>query len=255
MSTAYAEVPAPKPVEQILDPVALVLGDALREGIWTAAATASRSQQRALGFSELGTACQRRLGYRLRGTPASHWADPLKSTVGTGVHLILAEYFRRLDAGTGRYLVEHPVSYRGIHGTVDLFDRRRKVAVDWKTKSLAKIKRARREGPSPDYITQVHGYGTALRSQGEDVTHVAIVYVPVDGELGDIYVWVERLDQAVVDKAIARVEDIGSRSQPASSIPASPSPLCGWCPFYNPLLAEASATACPGSNEIKEIAS
>lgn len=250
MSTGgYAEIPAPQAAEPPeLDPLTLVLGDAIRDSIWTASATASRSQQAAIGFSEIGAACSRKLAYRLRSTPAVSHADPLKSIVGTGGHLILAEYFRRLDAGTGRYLVEQDVSYRGIPGTVDLYDRRRRVALDWKFKELAKVKRARREGPSTDYVIQVHGYGTALRAAGEDVSHVAIVYIPVNGVLADIYVWLRPLDSSIVDAAISALPT----SRDPLATPASPSPLCGWCPFHNPNLAQPTALACPGKNESKE---
>lgn len=252
MSGDYAAVPAPQATEAPeLDPLALVLADAIRDQIWTASATSSRSMQAEVGFSELGTACPRRLAYRLRGAaPVSH-ADPLRSVVGTGGHLILAEFYRRIDAGTGRYLVEEPVWYRGVPGTADLFDRRRKVVIDWKFKALAKVRRARREGPSSDYRIQVHGYGTALRARGEDVTHVAIAYIPVDGDLADIYIWIEPLDPSIVDAAISA---LASMAVDPVTAPASPSPLCGWCPHHNPSLTQPTQTACPGKNEIKETA-
>lgn len=247
--TDFAPLPSPDQLPPLAtagyDPIAAILADAIREAIWTGEATSKRSLQKSIGFSELGQSCDRRLAHKLTGTPASNHPDPLKAIVGTGGHLILADYFTRLDAGTNRYLVEQKVSYRGINGTVDLFDRRRKVAIDWKFKANSKIKRLKREGvanSNPGYVTQVQGYGAALASTGEDVEEVALAFIPVDGLLSDIYVWRAPLDTTPVDEAIARLDLINGPDKAKATV----GPLCPWCPYYRPGFTGDLTVACGG---------
>lgn len=254
---SQAEVAKAQASPALQDTAGLVLAESIRDAIWTAEASTARSQQKAVGFSEIGQDCERRLALKMAGAPETNYSDPLKAMVGTGGHLILAEHFRRLNAMVGRerYLVEQPVSYRTVPGTVDLFDRRIGTVVDWKFKALAKIKalakKPLREGIGGNsYYVQAHGYGTALAMAGETVKDVALVFVPVDGTLADIYVWREPLDVGVADGAINRVEDIRHRyvdRGQAGQAPMFPTPLCGWCPFHRPGWTGDLNTACPGN--------
>ncbi len=72
----------------------------LQNVIRHAAANAPRSLQSALGPSEVGLPCRRRLAYRLldwldeKPNPDS---DPLPSTMGTAYHAWLAEAFERAN--------------------------------------------------------------------------------------------------------------------------------------------------------------
>jgi len=223
--------------------MALAVASHVADILFMESATSPRSLQERIGFSEVGGDCDRRLAHRLRGTPRLNFPDPLASLLGTFIHDGLAEVFRRRDAGSGRYLVEHRVEYKGIRGTVDLFDRRLKLAIDWKTKPLAKIKRIRAGGPSPDYVIQLQGYGAALKAAGEDVHEVALVFLPVDGTLSDIHVWRSPLDISIADKAIARFVTLEGRD--VIDVPATPSNLCPWCPWYRPGSADLSIS-CPG---------
>lgn len=226
-----------------LDAHALVLGEALKDRIHTLSATAPRSQQAALGFSEVGQPCARRLSHRLAGTPVVHRADPLPALFGTGLHQVLAEGFARLDAPVGRYLLEQSVAYRGITGCCDGYDRRLRTVWDWKTTTLRNLGRVRREGPPPGSVVQVQGYAAGLVAAGEDVDAVALVYLPRDGALEEMYVWRGPFDRSVIDAAIDRVE--GLRGSDPAQVPASVTPLCGWCPFYRRGHTDL-ATACPG---------
>jgi PD-(D/E)XK nuclease superfamily len=225
----------------------LLLGDHLRDALWTAAMTSPRTLQVTLGASEIGGECDRQMAYRALGTPPVNHADPLRALVGLGVHLQLADMFRRLDGGSGRYLVEERVSYRGVPGTVDLFDRRRHAVIDWKSTTKAKIRRIARDGPPGKYVVQGQTYGAALEARGETVTHVAMCYVPVDSDLSDVVAFVFPYDRAKADAAIDRWEQVRetAATSGASGIQATPTRLCPWCSHYRPASSDLD-TGCPG---------
>lgn len=240
---APAPLPAPGPRVVPVDPLAEQLAAALADGIWHMEAHAPRSLQVALGFSQLGGDCDRRLLHHLRGTQPVHFSDPLRAIVGSGFHLIAADYFRRLDAGTGRYLVEYKLLWMGVPGTVDLFDRRLHTVIDWKTTTLEKVARYRSSGPTKAQVVQVMGYGTALAATGENVKDVALAYVPTDGTLADIFVWRAPLDVTIAERAVERLGQLAHLDLPAA--PMVPSALCGWCPFYRPGSTDPYHS-CPG---------
>jgi hypothetical protein len=242
---APAPLPPPGPVVRPPDPLAESLAEALADGIWQADATAPRSMQVALGFSQLGGDCDRRLLHHLRGTRPINHPDPLRAIVGTGVHLILADFFRRLDAGTGRYLVEQRLLWQGVPGTVDLFDRRRRVVIDWKTTTMDKIARYRAQGPTKTQVVQIMGYGAALQAASEPVEHVALAFVPTDGTLEDIFVWRAPLDVSIAQRAVERLSLLAQQPLPATP---SPSALCKWCPFHRPGSTDLT-TSCPGKDQ------
>jgi len=121
---------------------------------------------------------------------------------------------------------------------VDVFDRVTGRVMDWKSKELAKIKRLRKAGAmSAEYKTQQMVYAAGLIAQGENVTEVALVYIPTNGDLADIYVQVEPVDIALADAAIDRIEAIQAEleaGKDAETFRPLTSALCGWCSFYSP---------------------
>lgn len=252
MGSHVIAAPAPE-LEQggpsAADLAAVTTAERIREDIAIASALAPRSMQATIGPSELGMACDRALAYRLTGASPTGQSksDPVAALVGSGIHLIMAECFRRLGGRSGRYLIEHQVTYRGITGSVDLFDRRHRLAVDWKSTTKAKIKRVAHDGPPSRYLVQAMTYGAGLTEAGEAVDTIAIVYVPVDGTLGDIHAIVRPFDRAVADKAIDRFEslarDVVTRGPATASVHTSN--LCRWCDFYRPG-RDADAQGCPG---------
>lgn len=223
------------------DPEAYALEASLRSLVWLGAATSPRSRQRVVGASELGEPCQRKLAYRLDGTPPVNLPDPLRATVGTGVHAVMADMFRRLDAESGRFLVEIPVRYRGIPGTVDLFDRLTATVIDWKTVLRGKLGKLRVDGPPERYRVQLHTYAAGLMAMGETVRWVALAYMPIDSTLDDMWVWRTAASVAEADTAIDRLNGIHERKlnnvsgviEPAG-VEAKPSVLCGWCDYHRP---------------------
>lgn len=243
--TAPAEDDAPA----IDDPIGLILSEQIQDQLWMAAATEPRSLQATIGPSEVGTTCERQLAYKIRGDRRINRADPLRVMIGSGMHADLEAKFRRIDGGSDRFLIEHRTGYRGVTGTVDLYDTRRQAVIDWKSSTKAKIRDIRRRGPQAKYKTQAHIYGAALASEGWPVRTVALVFVPLDGALTDIYVWTEPLDQSVADAAIDRLDRIRADLERAdtnvSGISPEPSKLCPWCDHHRPGSTDPER-GCPG---------
>lgn len=232
----------------ISDPISSGLTESLRELIWTGQTASDRSRQTEVGMSEIGDVCERKLGYKVSGTPPVNFtADPLPSLIGKGTHLELAELVGRLNF-SGRFLVETPVVYRGIPGTADLFDQLRGVLFDWKTTTKGKLNRLRVDGPPKSYVIQVNGYGAALQSVGYTVNRVALAYLPRDGALSDLWVWSQPLDVSVIDNAIDRFERI--KTTTPQRLPATPNQLCGWCDHHLPGSTDLSR-GCPGQTSSK----
>lgn len=247
--TATWTDPAPVDEQPALDPISLVLTDALRELVYTGATTSERSLQSAVGISEIGGGCERQLAYKIAGAPPVNVEpDPLPSIVGTGFHLHMEKIFSRLDRR--RWLVETPVTYRGIPGTCDLYDRRRRLVIDWKSTSKSKLRRLRSDGPPEQAQVQIQIYGAALRTLGEDPQRLALAYVPRDGSLDDLWVWSTTPDQGLVDHWVGRFEalvDLHAAGADPSQVDALPSRLCGWCAHYNPTSTDL-ARGCPGAH-------
>jgi hypothetical protein len=245
----FVQASKDKPEPPPLDPRAAVLGELVRERIRDYDAARPRNTQRAFGFSNLGGECDRELAYQAAAVAPVHFPDPLRPLIGTWMHAGLADLFRELDHGTGRYLVEAPVAYKGIVGTCDLFDRVRRTVFDWK--GTVKASRKLRAGGIPSVVNtiQVVGYALGLRAAGEAVESVALVHIPFDGALDDIRVWTSAITPELIDRteaAIARANDL-VEADPATTKP-SPSALCGWCSWHRPGTADLSV-ACPGDKE------
>lgn len=239
----------PEPPQLTFDPISAVLSDALRELIYTGATNSKRSLQTDIGISEVGTECERALAYKIAGTPPVNLdANPMPSIIGTGFHLHMERIFRDLDPR--RWLVETPVSYRGVRGTADLFDRRRRLLVDWKSTSKSKINRLRKTEPPMQAQVQIQIYAAAMAELGETVERAALAYVPRDGSLDDLWVWSVVPDRSIADQWIDRLDALHERiakgEQPAA-IDATPGLLCGFCPHHCATSTDASR-ACPGRN-------
>jgi hypothetical protein len=250
MTGDYPAPPPPEPPrdKQELSVQQVVLGTWAREQIVMVAGTSARSQQAEAGASEIGQKCDRRLGYRIAGTPVVNHADPIRALLGTGFHAAMSEGLRRLDGGMNRYLVEVNVAYRGIPGCVDVHDRVHRRATDWKTSATRNIRRYITDGVPPNYAVQLQIYAQGLIAAGEEVEEVALVFVPREAKsVSDIWCWSHPVDKTIADDAIDRYERIEStvhRAGPAA-LPAWTSNLCAYCPNHRPHATDLSI-ACPG---------
>ena len=222
-----------------------------------AAATAPRSLQAAIGPSEVGIPCARRLAYRLLDWPEVNAdTDPWASIIGTAVHAWMAETYeaenRRL--GRERYLIERTLQITpSLVGHSDLFDRDLGCVMDWKVVGLDRLKEYRRKGPGEQYRTQAHIYGLGQQLAGERVEHVAVVFLPRGGRIDGLHVWTEPYDSAVAVEAIRRlatIRDLVHTIDPEANpntwalLPTADA-YCAFCPYYLPGCTDLSA-GCPG---------
>jgi hypothetical protein len=225
-----------------------------------AAAHAPRSLQTAVGPSQLGTPCTRRLGYQvLDWDPKPNSAtDPWTAVIGTSVHAWMASTYeaenRRL--GRERYLIEHRVELPGgIGGSTDLYDRDQALNNDWKVTSPASITKYRKNGPGQQYRVQAHLYALGLQLAGEQPRQVAITFLPRGGRIDGLHVWSEPYDPGVAVRALRRYQAIQAfhlaldpEAHPGrwAMLPTADA-YCTYCPWFLPGSADLSQ-GCPGHN-------
>lgn len=210
---------------------------------WTAT-FAGRSAQTAIGPSEIGHPCDRRLAYKEAGRPPVTFPDPLAAYLGTGGHAVHEETFttyggesydawKRWTANPGdeeafhaaslapyrdnpRYEVESHVDIPGLPagGTCDLFDRELSAVIDHKWIGAWSMNRARVHGPSAAYRVQAHTYGLGWEDRtGTPPKYVSIAFWPreksrqygVEVSLDYVWVWSEPYDRAVAEEALSRL--------------------------------------------------
>ena len=220
-----------------------------------------RSLQKAIGPSEVGQACARRLAYQLLGHEERQSGPNWKATVGTAVHAWLERTFgddnRRMlrDADMERWLIESRVTVGAtktlgkVSGSCDLFDRVTGLVVDWKCIGPAQLRHYKADGPSAQYRTQAHLYGRGWKLLGYDVSDVCICFLPRNGELRDAYAWHEPWDEAVALQGLERLEGIAATCNMLGDAALAMLPTadvwCINCPFF-----KAGSTdprdGCPG---------
>jgi hypothetical protein len=232
----------------------------IRDVIVSAARQAPRSQQQALGPSEIGEPCGRKLAYKLmRHTVSNPDADPWPSIVGTAVHAWLAEAFLGANTRLGRirYLVERPLTIRpGLVGTCDLYDADTAMVVDHKVPGTTSMNQAKKHGPSPGYIAQAHLYGYGYAQLGLPVRQVALALYPRAGLLSGLWIWSQPYDETVALNALARHDAIlelatalrvDEQPDRYRLIPRTTGHACTYCPYWRP--GRDTGDGCPGHME------
>jgi hypothetical protein len=238
----------------------------LRDVVITADAVRPRTTQVALGASDLGQPCLRRLAYRLMDEPRfnDHQTSTWAAIVGTAVHVSLADAFATANQRLGRirYLVEQRVEIRGdIKGTSDLYDFDRATVIDNKVVGISTLKNCRLNGISDEYRVQVHGYGKGYRKLGLPVEHVAIAFYPRAHDIADLHVWSEPYDETVIDDALDRhdklvslIDELDVEHHPGHYrlVPATPGRICMYCPWFKAGPDTGTGVTCPGNTETGE---
>lgn len=241
------------------------LSDDLLNVIKTAITGHPRSQQKTIGPSELGTPCSRRLGYKLSGVEeVNQRGTPWKPTVGTAVHSWLEEAVILANAkdpvrenGHTRWLVEHRVNVGEVNGqpvigSCDLYDQVTRTVLDWKIVGVTSLRRYRSKGPGQQYRTQAHLYGRGCIRRGLLVDHVAIFFLPQNGELADGYFWTEPYDEQMALDALLRADSaislINTLGAGAVAVLPTADAFCDYCPWFLPASTELKE-ACPGHSE------
>ena len=145
----------------------------LRDLITKAGQWTPRGRQVAIGPSEVGHECSRRLAYKLldwekpNDSNSSSWA----AQVGTAIHAYLAEVFGKIEG----YEVETKVQIRAnLAGTIDLFDAVRGIVLDWKTVGYTNLKERKSSGATIQQIVQIQLYGYGKAQAGATVNKVGL---------------------------------------------------------------------------------
>jgi len=220
-----------------------------------------RSKQLALGPSEIGDPCDRRIGYRLAGVPGCNTDfDPWAAIVGTALHGWLDQAVQAWMGGQSQpvWLTETTLVNDFIEGHADLYSKEFAAVIDWKSAGPDVFKRVKRDGPSPGYRIQTQIYGALFEQAGYPVRKVSLVFLPRAGWLKDMYVWSANYDREIANNAMARVFriaqqmldlDILNQSHMWEQLDPVFSNSCGFCPFYDPGRDPergADSTGCPG---------
>lgn len=224
------------------DPVSAELVGRIHEWLVTATTEDARSLQHEPGPSEIGHPCARQLTYKLTGTAPVNMPDGggLAALAGTGVHEVLSQRF----AGRARFVVEQRVTYRGVSGRFDLYDRMTRTLADLKTAGAETMRKVNRDGLNPQHRVQASIYGAGLVDAGEHVDWIAVLYLPMSGRTSDAVIRVEPFDQSIADEAIDRLDRL--RDCSPVDAPATPAYYCQFCPWFRPESNDPSS-ACPGT--------
>lgn len=243
--------PSCPPVDRSPDLVASELFAIVADGI----TNTPRSQQTAIGPSEAGSPCHRRIGYKLAGTPAVNESGVAwKPAVGTAVHSMFADILAGAEArraGTDAYAQRWHVEERvdagqygpdgvTLDGNCDVFDAWCGISFDWKFTSRNMIRsKYRPHGPGDQYRIQAHLYGYGWARKGHPVAHVAVIFMTRDGEFTDRYVWSEPYDEQVAEAALMRLSETAHLLRdlgPEVTLPMLPiaESFCGNCPWHRP---------------------
>jgi len=227
--------------------------NAVREVVVQAGIWSPRAGQIQIGPSEVGHKCTRRLAYKLLDwdKPNEMQGGSWAAQVGTAIHAYLADVFAKREG----FLIEQRVTIRGnLAGTVDLYDVKNGVVLDWKTTGATKLANYKKFGADKQQIVQVQLYAYGLAQQGADVKKVALCYLPTSGSLTDMVLVMHDYDEQVALDALARLDsihallaaaDVEANPEIWSQIPAEPDRLCSWCPYFKPF-SKSLVEGCPG---------
>lgn len=193
----------------------------------------ARSQQRELGWSDVGT-CRRRAGYRLAGVEPTNPSASMQAILGTAVHDAVA---KAVDVvANGSYVTEAEVIYAGVVGHLDRFHKPTGTLVDVKTTSSRWLEHIKLHGPDDPHKMQLAGYAAALVGEGHEVKRVRIDYIARD--TGEEWPWPgpdgAPFSAVWVKAALAwlrEVRDTELDMLPRDYLPDSP--FCGNCPFLD----------------------
>jgi hypothetical protein len=234
------------------------LADELRMVIGKAAMNAPRSRQSAVGLSEVGDPCLRKLAYKILDfDKTNRSSDPWPSIQGTAIHSWLAEQFADQYDGEENqlYLVETPVkAAEGLEGTADLFDIRQGMVIDHKCVGATSMNNAKKRGMTEQQRVQINLYGLGFENAGYEVSKVALAFYPLGGRLDGMHTIVEPYNRKIATDAITRYENLQAlvwqldpENTPASwdLLPMTISYLCTYCPWLLPKSRNLTK-GCPG---------
>lgn len=225
-----------------------LLAGELIDRITCAISAHPRSQQAAIGPSEIGNPCGKEIAAKLLGHPdRQRPGEGWKMALGTAAHAWLEGVFdidnlnweKLNQAGNERWYVETRVdvgSYDGISvvGSCDLYDRVTATVLDWKCVGPTQLRKYKTNGPGAQYRAQAHLYGRGWRRLGLPADTVMVAFLPRDGELRDAYFWHEPYNEQIALDALQRLEGIALtvKTLGEGAIAATPchADPCYYCP-------------------------
>jgi hypothetical protein len=202
-----------------------------------------RKMQQALGPSDLGIECDRRLAYKIAGVTGYNMGDPWAAFVGSSIHTRIEDVVKRYaKQNGGTWLIEERVIVTPeIRGRADLVHD--DMVIDIKSASPDVMKKLPDTGPRGSYLPQIHAYAKGLNAAGHKITKVAFIFVPRSGRLDDTFVWADTYRPEIVEAALRRVYrfarrldevDILNNPHLWQTVPATPDYLwCQYCPLFN----------------------
>lgn len=225
-----------------------------------------RSRQTAIGASEVGHACAKRIGYKLLGTETlNHQPPPWRPTVGTAVHAWLEDVFEAeninqgfFETGQGRWFTEQrmlvgKIGDEPIWGTCDLYDLATGFSIDWKIVGRTTLRKAKAGHIDDAYRYQGHIYGRGREARGFRVNGVMVCFLPSAGELSESQFWAEPYDSGLAAKAFVRADGIyalifTSGLDPDAALKLLPKAdaHCSHCPFFV-TNGDGGVAGCPGA--------
>jgi hypothetical protein len=246
------------------DPFAAMLKQKLIDIIRWAETQNPRAKQVAIGPSEIGEPCDRRIGYRMAEIPAVNYSfDPWAAIMGTAIHSWLddAVHLWMKEHNSDEWATETTLAINDfVEGHSDLYWKLHQTVIDWKGAGPDVMKKIIRDGPPFGYQIQTHIYGYGFEQAGWPVKKVALAFLPRAGWLKNMYVWTADYDRSLAEAALNRLSVIATQLVNLDiltdgnihrweQVEATPSNNCGWCPWYDPGREPeqgADNTGCPG---------
>lgn len=176
-----------------------------------------RSLQKRIGPSEIGDPCDRAILHKLNGNEEPERGLPWKPAIGTAMHSQLDTWFTTANFGGGdvtslEWVTEWEVTVGTIGGVditghSDLFHVPTGTVIDHKVIGPRQLDKYRLHGPSTVYRIQAHLYGLGFTRDGGwgPARHVAIAFLPRDGELSGMHFWSEPFDPHIALEAMHRL--------------------------------------------------
>jgi len=168
-----------------------------------------RSHQKQIGISEVGSDCRKCVARKLAQVykkPSGGWFP----FVGTAVHAALEEGFAKWD----NYKLEERLqvwSYKDLvlGGSCDMaaFTKKEDALIvnDWKVVGDTPLREAGSGKIKEQYRIQAMLYGMGWRNKGENVTHVALTFLPRNQDLPNAEVVMFRYDEQVANEALDKL--------------------------------------------------
>lgn len=230
-----------------------------RSVITSAIAAHPRSLQKRIGPSEIGHPCDRWVLHKLAADSEPDRGPAWKPAIGTAVHAQLEEWFDKANYGGGEVAAQEwvtewevtvgKIGQTPITGHSDLFHVPTGTVIDHKIIGPKQLSKYRLHGPSQQYRVQAHLYAAGFTADAGwgSAKHVAIAFLPRDGELDQMVFWTEPANPHIAAEAMVRANRLWTMLQVVgleAALAASPlcdEPFCMWCRQDKRQLAKTTA--------------